>query len=301
MRKSKRYNYLARFQHRVLENPFILSAEGDPDGGAGGGGGGDAKPDPAAILAAFQAEVSTTLKNISTEIANIKKTHTPTDLSSITTAIAELKAEMTALKETGPEKKADGGDGDNTDKGEKEKDTAQSKMLSEMEKQLKKLSTELETERTKAKEETEKRQASESRQRALERDRLIIAAYRSAGGRDDVEDKAVLRQFRDEFSYSDDETWTTEDGVDITGFIKKNLPGYMKKPKTASGGSGGHSPGAEDQPTLTQLKQAAIEAGTKAKKAGIGTRESAVYERAKRAYAEAGGSVMEITDAITQA
>jgi hypothetical protein len=275
-----------------LENPLILFAEGAGEDG-GGGGGGTPPPD---ALAEFRAEISTTLKNLATEIAGIKKNPggVPTDLSGITAAIAELKQDLAAIKEgKAPEKPAEG------DK-EPAVDEASRQQLTAMEKELKTLTTALATEKARSQEAETKREASEARQRGLERDRMIVAAYRAAGGRDDVDDKTVLRQFREEFTYSDNEVWVTEEGVDIAGHIKKHLPAFMKKPKTSTGGGGGQTPGGEDAPTLAQLKQAALDAGIKAKKAGVGSREFLAYERSKRAFGEAGGNIAEITDAVTQ-
>lgn len=298
-RNRKHQFYLGRFRHYVLENPFICSAEGDGDGEGGGGGKDNNKKldgNQNIDADAIRSELNTALKAITTEIKAIKSQSSPADLTPITAAIAELKSELAVVKESGQQKQQDG-----DKKDDKAVDPETKAQVAAMEKQLKILQTELQAAKAQAQEESTKRTESEARQRGLERDRMIITAYRAAGGRDDIDDKTILRQFREEFTYSDNETWVTEDGADISGFIKKNLPAFMKKPKSSNGGGGGHSPSGDDTPTLSQLETQAIEAGVKAKKAGLGTRESALYDRAKKAFVDAGGNISKITDAVTQA
>lgn len=296
--------YFARFFdggfHEPV-NPFLMSAEpgeGDDSGGGANSGDGDASKSDgnqdAVDLANLQRELRATLSGLQKDIREGHQT-----AASALKVVSELRAEIDALKSSPHKGDADA---DSSDKDKAGGGDESAQKMSALEKQLKAVEKTLEAERKRAQDSEDRRMQSERRTRESERDRRILEVARANGLRDDVSDEAVLRYFRPDFTYTDDEAWATDNGADIANHVKTTLPAYMKKARGGNrGGSGESTPGGDHQPTLAQLRQVAIDAGIAAKKSRGGTREGAEYNRAKAAFREAGGNITEIIDAVTAA
>lgn len=307
MRKNRFRNWWA-FNFKPDHLIYRFAEAADPDAG-GGEEGTDDTPD----LKAYAASTSATIAQLQKDLASAKK-------SSATTA-AELKAikeSITALTEATKASKGQDAEGDEVEEEDdpprqqqpkkrvpvKAADTqaddvanaavvALQKQIKDLQSQVKKASDETATERT-------ARVAAETRQRNLERDRSILDAATTVGLAEGVEPQHVLRHFRENMQWDEDaEAWMYVEGDDslsVQEGVKKHLPKYMQKSKTPRGGSGGGSPNNDNGVSQATLKQNAITLGKQAQK---DERIAVQYNKARRAFTEAGGDVTEIIDAVS--
>jgi hypothetical protein len=290
----------------------FAEAASDDHAGESGGGGSEDQFDAKTAIAGLQSTITTLQKDLS----STKKL--TGEVSGIKAMIAKLDASLAALK-PGDKDDEDDAEDDAEDEEEEtpparakkapaktkakepEKDNSASEQaLADLKKQMRELQVQLKRATDETAAERAARIAAETKQQHLERDRGILEAANPILS-SDVTAKEVIRYFKDDLEFDKDaDAWMYVDGEDrlpLADAVKKFLPKYMQKPKTVKGGSGGETPNGTGQngPSKVTLKQNALDAHANAQK---NPRLVPAYNRARKAYIDAGGDPAELVDAV---
>ena len=305
-RKYGRDHLLLRFRYQMAE------AAGE-EGGEGGGGTSeeqeqefnakDAITTLQGTLASLQQDIKTT-KKYGGDISALKKM--VGDISEslkARKASAEEEQEEEQTEEEPPRRGTPKPQKQPEKDDEKTGDTGAHSAIADLQKKMRETQALLKKATDDTAAERTLRIAAETKQRNLERDRSLLDQATLIGLADDVDPKHVLRYFGPDCEFDDEaDQWFYTDGEDkisLADAVKKFLPKYMQKPKVKAGGSGGGTPGSNNGPSKASLKTNAITAGIEAQKMGGQRGSLARYEKLKRDYKEAGGTVEEIIDAVT--
>lgn len=293
----------------IFSPDHVMFQEAETEGTEGKGNGGT-PPSTQPDLTAFIHSTTEGLKAIQTQMTAQGKT--VSELVTLKEALSELRTDITALKtraeeETNAASKSSARgrktrtSPSTTEEGDREELPLTAPELEALQTQLKKMEADLVKANKRAEESDAKTAQAELRRRNTERDRLLHEMASKAGA---IEPSDTVALYRDRMAYDEEtDSWMFQVGdeqLTVEEGIKKVLPKYMQKPKTAGGGSGGHSPGNADGPSKAALKENAIKLGLAAQKHGTTGPHLSRYMQAKRAYEQAGGNAEDISQVVAQ-
>lgn len=290
--------------------------EGDGGGGEGDGGGGEGDPlksglteeDVTTIGRLLQAEISKTVTPIAQKVEALSGLGD--SVGQITTELGSLKDLISTIKGEGGGE-GDGGDGGSGEGGgsggegggEGGKAPVKDPQVAALTKELAKVTGALQTVQTDLEAAREREKEAMWNNREATRDRELTRALENANA---ISVDGGIKYFREDVFWDDDEdAWylidpKTKAHVSIEQGVSEQLPTYLKKPKTAAGGSGSEGPGQGDTTSADTVKTSVIELGKRIKETGRGTSDVAAYLKAKRQLRQQTGDDDDTTGAVRE-
>ena len=297
------------------------SGGGEGDGGEGGGGdpGGEGdqpksgltEEDVTTIGRLLQAEINKTVTPIAQKVEALSGLGD--SVSGITTELGSLKELIASIKGEGDEGGEGGTDGGEGRGGSGEgregggKSPIKDPQVTALTKELAKVTGTLQTVQADLEAAREREKEALWNTREADRDRQLTRALETAQA---VSIDGGIKYFREDVFWDEDEsTWylidpKTKAHVSIEQGVGEQLPTYLKKPKTAAGGSGSEGPGQGDGTSADNAKNSVIELGKRIKESGRGTSDVAAYLKAKRQLRQITGgeedssAVREVTSSV---